>query len=77
MKYLEAIEVLNQKQQVIENGNSLSDYHCKLLSEYFEHYPIFVTHFPPRLQGFNVATKDDKVMYFKLSCQYHFQFIYF
>lgn len=59
--YEEALQILNAKQNLIKDGDAFSPHHRQVLSDYFENYPIFVTHFPSHLKRFNVKTEDYKV----------------
>lgn len=63
LTYDEAIELINkiQNHQPAEYGKDLSAYHEMVLLEYFEHQPLFITHFPIELRPFYMKSEGDKV----------------
>lgn len=62
LTYEEALEVLKRKETLLEYGEQIKFHHKKLISEYFENYPIFIYNFPYEFKNdFDILCINDKV----------------
>ncbi|XP_015786441.1 probable asparagine--tRNA ligase, mitochondrial [Tetranychus urticae] len=68
LTYDDAIEIINKKQDVqpAEFGKDLSAFHETVLLEYFEHQPLFITHFPSEIRPFYMKSDGDRALCFDL-----------
>ncbi|RWS05476.1 putative asparagine--tRNA ligase-like protein [Dinothrombium tinctorium] len=68
--YDEAVELINkiQKNEEMKYGDDMGSYHEKVLMEYFDFIPVFVTHFPVSLKPFYMKQVNGKALCFDLIC---------
>ena len=68
ISYDDAVSLLNQKSPLpkVVSGGDLTRYHEMWLLDYFEKYPLFVTHYPASLKPFYMERDGDRTLNFDL-----------
>jgi asparaginyl-tRNA synthetase len=69
MTYDDALSLLNKanlNSEPLLHGQDLKRFHEQVLTDHFEGYPIFVTHFPSNLRPFYMKQKGDRALCFDL-----------
>lgn len=62
LTYEEALELLSKKEIKVEYGQPLTFHHKKVISNYFECYPVFIYNYPFELKkDFDTLNIDHKV----------------
>lgn len=63
LTYDEALEVIRNSSKVdpVVPGQDLGRHHEKFLLDYFEGYPVFVTHYPMAIKPFYMKSSGDRV----------------
>lgn len=69
LTYAEAVELVNKRQNIepLQHGQDIGRFHEKVLLDYFEGIPIFITHYPSHLKPFYMKRDhDDNALNFDL-----------
>ncbi|KAI1292316.1 putative asparagine--tRNA ligase, mitochondrial [Halotydeus destructor] len=68
LTYDEAVDLVNKQQSLdpLEHGRDIGAYHEKVLLDYFEGIPLFITHYPSALKPFYMKRDGDRALCFDL-----------
>lgn len=69
MTYDDALQICNKanvNSEPLRHGQDLKRFHEQILTDYFEGYPIFITHYPSDLKPFYMKAEGDRALCFDL-----------